>query len=210
MPIDRQPDVLVRELVRTYNDPRVHGRPGAVGAECVYVNATTGRAYHMVKQGDGDTAWEAVFTDGEAGQVVTADLADLAVTPAKLSAALAALIPGAASFSIAAQVGTARDVTIQLRDANLVNLATLALARVWISDAAGGAATGTVPDGGVSIQSGVSLDVITTNKVLDVISTAAGVIVVRITHAAAGTRNYFVNVAIGNMLASSAAVALTN
>lgn len=134
---------------------------------------------------------------------------DGAVTAAKLAAAVQAKVPGTNTLTAAAQAATHRDVTIQLKDIAGANVAAKTVARVWLSDAAAGAPTASAPDVGFTVQTGVLLAAITANKVLDVISDATGVIVVRIDHAGADT-TWFVNVAVGAALASSAGVLIDN
>jgi hypothetical protein len=122
-----------------------------------------------------------------------------------------ATVPGTPSFTIGAQTSSHRDVTIQLKDASGTALAVKALARVWVSDTAGGGATAAAPAGGTSVQTGTTLVAVTANKVFDIISNASGQIVVRLTDATGSINtNWYVNAASGNLVASSAAVNITN
>jgi hypothetical protein len=124
--------------------------------------------------------------------------------------ATAALIVGTPSIAVAAQSTTHRDATIQLKDGAGLALAAPALARVWLSDVAGGAPTAAAPAGGLSFTAGIAEVSETANKVVDVISTAAGVITARLTDATGAINTtWFVNVAIGNQIVS-AAVNITN
>lgn len=135
--------------------------------------------------------------------------ADNIWTAAKLATAVTAKIPGTHTLTPAAQVGTARAVAIQLKDIAGTNVAAKTVARVWLSDAAGGAPTGGAPDGGLAVSVGVSLAVVTAGKVVDVITDANGAVTVTLTHAGADT-TWFVNVAVGSSLVSSAAVLIDN
>lgn len=123
---------------------------------------------------------------------------------------VAALIVGTPSISVAAQSSTHRDATIQLKDGLATALAAKAVARVWLSDAAGGAPTASAPAGGLSFTTGTVVGTVTANKVVDVISDASGVIVARLTDATGSINTtWYVNVAIGNQVVSSA-VNITN
>ncbi len=125
-------------------------------------------------------------------------------------AQVAALIVGTPSITVAAQSSTHRDATIQLKDGSATALAAKAVARVWLSDAAGGAATASAPAGGLSFTTGTVVGTETANKVVDVISDATGVIVARLTDATGSiSTTWYVNVAIGNEVVS-AAVTITN
>lgn len=126
------------------------------------------------------------------------------------SPSTAALIVGLPSISVAAQASTHRDATIQLKDGAGLALAVKAVGRVWLSDAAGGAATASAPAGGLSFTTGTVVGTETANKVVDVISDATGVIVARLTDATGSINTtWYVNIAIGNQVVS-AAVNITN
>lgn len=217
MSIPAEPDRLVQFFVITFTDPRVHGRADPHGSRfCLWVDAATARTYPMIKTGEALTDWAPAAAgvpiataDIEDLAVTTGKLNDLAVTVGKIAAAVTATIPGTPTLTPAAQVGSARAVSIQLKDIAGTNLAAKAQARVWLSDTAGGAPTASAPDGGVAVTAGTQLAAITADKVLDVVSTAAGVITVELTHEGADT-TWFVNVAIGNVVASSAAVLIDN
>jgi hypothetical protein len=119
------------------------------------------------------------------------------------------LVAGTPGISVAAQSGTHRDATVQLKDATGTALAAKAVARIWISDAAAGALTASAPAGGVSFTTGTGLS-LTANKMYDVVSDATGVIVVRLTDATSPVNTtWYVNVAIG-LCVVSAAVNITN
>ena len=104
---------------------------------------------------------------------------------------------------VGAEGGNAILVTITLKDANGVALAAAAKATVWLSDTAGAAPSAVAPSGGTAITTGVALKEHTADVLIDAVSNAAGVIGVTITEA--GAKSYFVNVAIGNVVASSGA-----
>lgn len=124
--------------------------------------------------------------------------------------ATAALIVGTPSITVAAQSATHRDATIQLKDGAGLALAVKGVARVWLSDAAGGAPTASAPAGGLSFTTGTVVGTETANKVVDVISDATGVIVARLTDATGSINTtWYVNVAVGNQVVS-AAVNITN
>lgn len=227
MSIPAEPDRFVQFIPLTFTDPRVAGRADPQGARfCLWVDASTARTYPMVKTGEALTDWapaaagvpiatadieDLAVTTGKINDlaVTTGKLNDLAVTVGKIAAAVTATIPGTPTLTPAAQVGSARAVAIQLKDIAGTNLAAKAQARVWLSDTAGGAPTASAPDGGVAVTDGTEIAAITAGKVLDVVSTAAGLITVELTHEGADT-TWFVNVAIGNVVASSAAVLIDN
>ncbi len=123
----------------------------------------------------------------------------------KADSAFGASLPGTPTFTLGAEIGDARIVTIQLKDLNGANLAAKAKATVWVSDTAGGAPSAAAPDGGSAISAGTLLKEHTAEVLLDAISTAAGVIGLTITESTA--KSFFVNVAVGNVVVSSAAVA---
>lgn len=126
------------------------------------------------------------------------------------SPTVAALIAGVPTVTAVGQSGTHSDATIQLKDGADVDLAAAAVARVWLSDVAGGAPTAAAPAGGLSFTNGTTLVSLTANKVADVISTAAGLITARLTDATGAINTtWYVNVAIGNQIAS-AAINITN
>lgn len=54
-----QSDAVDDYIVRTYNDPRVHGRHAKLGSIVVFVDPATGGAHVLNKQGDGEKDWGA-------------------------------------------------------------------------------------------------------------------------------------------------------
>lgn len=119
-----------------------------------------------------------------------------------LDAVLASIF-GAPKLTVAAQVSTHIDVTIQLKDAAGNPLKTAAKATVWLSDTAG-AVPGTAPSGAVSFTAGTVLKEVTTKVLHEVVSTAAGLVTIRIIGTASTTT--YVNVACGTKSAASGAV----
>lgn len=128
---------------------------------------------------------------------------DASVAAQRTTLGLATPVAGTPTFVVGAEGGNAILVTITLKDVNGVALAAAAKATVWLSDVAGAAPSAVAPSGGTAITTGVSLKEHTAETLIDVISNAAGVIGVTITEA--GAKSYFVNVAIGNVVASSGA-----
>lgn len=123
----------------------------------------------------------------------------------KADSAFGASLPGTPTFTLGAEIANARIVTIQLKDLNNANLAAKAMATVWVSDTAGGAPSAVAPDGGSAVTTGTLLKEHTAEVLLAAISTAAGVIGLTITESTA--KSFFVNVAVGNVVTSSAAIA---
>lgn len=117
----------------------------------------------------------------------------------------AASLPGAAVITATAEVADARVVTVQLKNIDGSNLAAKARATVWISATAGGVPAATPPSSTVSVTAGTLLKEVTTKVLHDVVSDASGVIALSITEA--GAKSFYVNVAIGNVVTSSAAIA---
>lgn len=117
--------------------------------------------------------------------------------------AVLAATPGTPKLTVAAQVSTSIDVTIQLKDITGANLKGKTAALLWLSDTAGGA-IGSAPSGAVTIQTGTDLKEETTKLLHQVMSDVNGVVVIRIIGTSATTT--YVNAAIGNKMASSAAV----
>ncbi len=141
------------------------------------------------------------------GAVGATELGALAVTAGKLAAAVAVKIPSTPTLAVGVEgagAANAIDVTITLKDIAGTTLAAKAMATVWLSDTAGAAPTASAPTGGTSVQTGTLIKAHTAGIMLDVLSSAAGLIVVRLTDS--GTATFYVNVAIGDVIASSAAV----
>jgi hypothetical protein len=124
------------------------------------------------------------------------------------SSLAAGTIAGTPTFSAAAQVGDARVVTVTLRDHAGTALAAAAKATVWLSDTAGAAPSAVAPSGGTAVSAGVALVEHTADVLLEAVSTALGVIGVTITEA--GEKSYFVNVAFGTKVASSAEIVFSS
>ncbi len=114
-----------------------------------------------------------------------------------------ASIFGTPKLTVAAQSSTHIDVTIQLKDAAGAPLKTAAKATIWLSDTAG-AVPGSAPSGAVTFTAGTVLKEVTTKVLHEVVSTAAGLITIRIIGTAATTT--YVNVAAGTKSAASTAV----
>lgn len=118
----------------------------------------------------------------------TLDAADLAV-------------PGTPTFSVGAEAANAIVTTVTLKDIQGATLAQAQVCDVWISDTAGAAPTGTVPDGAVSIGgSGIQLKEVTTKVLHRVKASASGTFTVSITESTA--KSFYLNVAIGAKVAS--------
>jgi hypothetical protein len=81
------------------------------------------------------------------------------------------------SISVATESSNHIAVTIQLDENDGTNIAELFLAHVWLSDTAGGAETGTTPDGDFTATTGTLLEEITADERQLVISDANGTIV---------------------------------
>ncbi|MEY4760318.1 MAG: hypothetical protein RLZZ200_174 [Pseudomonadota bacterium] len=116
------------------------------------------------------------------------------------------LIFGTPTLTVSAEgdgAANAIDVTIQLKDYAGANLAAKAMVTVWVSDTAGGAPSAVAPTGGTSAVTGVFLKEYTTDVLLDAVSDASGVVKVRLTDV--GTPTFYVNVATGAIVTSSAA-----
>lgn len=113
-------------------------------------------------------------------------------------------VPGSASFTAAAEATNAIAVTIQLKDVNGTNLAAKTACKVWLSDTAAAAPSGTAPNGSTSFTTGTTLKEVTTKVLWDVVTDSAGRLVLNITDSGAPT--FYVNVACGAVIASSSAV----
>ena len=100
----------------------------------------------------------------------------------------------AGTFSYGAESSNARLVTLQLTDAQGVNLTERAVVRVYLSQALGGAAiVTTAPPGGVAIgASGAILQTVTTGKDWFFITDATGKVTFTVTDAT-GAATYYPN-----------------
>jgi hypothetical protein len=141
-------------------------------------------------------------TEG-AGGIATADVADSAITSAKvldgtltaadLAAALAALIQGTPTFTVGAEAVDVINIAVQLKDSNGVALAAKHVVRAWLSDTAGAALSGTPPSGTVVIgTNGVIVASLTAKTHLVIITDASGRFDLNITEA--GVKSFFLNV----------------
>jgi hypothetical protein len=127
------------------------------------------------------------------------------VPAAALATADSAKVPGTPTFSLGSETAHARVVTITLKDLAGTTLAAVSPAKVWVSDTAGAAPSGTPPSGATSVTTGVQLKEVTTKVLFEALSNSSGVIALTVTEATA--KSFFVNVAYGGVVASSAAVA---
>lgn len=108
-------------------------------------------------------------------------------------------------YTIAAEVANARDITIQVKDIQGNNLAEVRALEIWLADATNGWETGTAPSGGITVQTGVAMNVPTTNKRLRVMTNSSGVAVIRITES--GTRTWYMACKVGAKPTYSGAIA---
>lgn len=137
-------------------------------------------------------------------------LDDASVAAQRTTLGLATPVLGTPTFVVGAPAGNIITVTVTLKDVNGTALAACAHARVWISDTGGtpfAAPSAVAPSVGMSVTTGLQIAAITLNKVLDVLSTAAGVFAIAVEEA--GVKNYYLNVAVGAVVASSAVLAFT-
>lgn len=132
---------------------------------------------------------------------------DAAASNQRTTLGIATLIAGTPTFVVGAAAGNDITVTATLKDVNAAALGAKAKATVWISDAAGDAPSAAAPDGGVVFGTGTVLKIVTAGVLFEVVSDASGVIALTLTES--GVKNYFVNIAIGNVVASSAVAAFT-
>jgi len=93
-------------------------------------------------------------------------------------------------------------VSIQLRDVKGANLAGKHIARVWLSDTAGGAVTAFVPSATETHIVGVQLDIVVAKAHWVWVSDANGVIGFRLNNSTF-PRTYYVNVEIGGRVYSA-------
>lgn len=144
--------------------------------------------------------------------VDTEDLVDEAVTPAKLSEALADLIPYA-SIAVAAEASDNVDVTITIKDANGAGLAAVHDIGVWLtlSTTTLDPDVTTFPDGGVSVQSADPTDGVEITAAADdvcgrYLTKATGVLVLRFNHTAGALSGLYCVVSIGGRTTVSSAL----
>ncbi len=125
--------------------------------------------------------------------------------PTAVEAASSALVPGSVTISAAAEASHARVVTCTVNDLTATAFATKARATVWVSATAGGVPAATPPSSTTTFGTGTVLKITTADVLFDVVSSAAGVIALTITEATA--KSFYVNVAVGGVVASSSAIA---
>jgi hypothetical protein len=114
------------------------------------------------------TANQTLLTEGSDGGNET-----LAVG---LATSFLALVQGTPTFTVGAEAGNVRNVSVQLKDAGGTNLAAKHLVHAWLSDTDGGTLAATAPDGAVAIgTNGVIVKENTTKKEWTIITSAAGV-----------------------------------
>lgn len=86
------------------------------------------------------------------------------IPAADVSDAVADLIGNSPTITAGAEAANARQVTVQLRDAQGNNLAERRVVRVWLADAQWGGECSAAPDGGVALNTGTLIQGITANK----------------------------------------------
>jgi len=141
-----------------------------------------------------------------AGKVAAADLAAEAVTAVKLAAAVADLLRTAVATVGDEETGAGTiAVTVQVKDAQGNNLAEKTAFCWWLSDAAAGAATATIPSGGVAVTPGVEVTPLLDRMVIWALTDATGAATLTFTEAGALTR-YFNMVLGDDLIAGSQAL----
>ena len=111
------------------------------------------------------------------------------------------------TFSVAAEVSNAIDVTIQLKIVKGDNISEVRVLEVWLADSVGAWETGTAPSTSVGVQTGVAMNVPTALKRLRVMTNASGVAVIRITETSTGT--WYLGAKIQDLVAYSGAITFT-
>lgn len=111
-----------------------------------------------------------------------------------------------ATFTIADEVANARDITVTVKTLETTPgaIASRRVLEIWIADSTSGWETGTVPNGGISVEDGVEMDVLTVDKRLRLMTEADGTARVRITHTSTGT--WYMRVRIGSKVFTSSAI----
>ena len=135
---------------------------------------------------------------------------DASVAAQRTTLGLATPVLGTPTFVVGAPAGNIITVTVTLKDINGTALAACAHARVWLSDTGGtpfAAPSAVGPSVGTSVTTGLQIAVITAKTVLDVVSTAAGVFAIAVEEG--GAKDYYLNVAVGAVVASSGVLAFT-
>lgn len=141
------------------------------------------------------------------GQVASGDIAASAVTAAKLADAVADALP-AATATVGDEDSNNVDVTVQFQDAQGNNLADRCVFFYWLSDAANGAPTSTMPDGGVSVTTGTEIIAAAADALAAAATDANGQAVIRATESGALTR-YFNLIVLNQLVAGSQALVWT-
>lgn len=198
----------VLSLAATLTAPRDVLLPNIDGLTYIVHNNTTG-GFTLTFKVSGQTgvavpagARAEIYCNGtDYVRVLASSVASTDLAPSAL-----ALIPGAPTLTLAAQVSHTRSVTVQLKDSGGTSIAAKRLVRVWLSDSALGGETAAVPDGGVAVTTGVLLRSETTNKHFLVLTDATGAAVIAVTHSVAITYHVIAEFA-GQI--TDAAVALT-
>ncbi len=119
--------------------------------------------------------------------------------------ASSSLVPGSVTISAAAEASHARAVTCTVNDIAGTAFATNVKATVWVSSTAKGVPAATPPSSTTTFGTGTVLKITTADVLFDVVSSAAGAIVLTITEATA--KSFYVNVAVGGVVTSSSAIA---
>lgn len=139
--------------------------------------------------------------------IAAEDIQDDAVEADHLEDALADAI-----LTATATVGTENandiNVTVQVKDAQGNNLAERVCFPYWLSDAAYGATTGTIPSGGVAATTGVAVTALANSTVSWTCTDANGAAVLKFTEAGALTR-YFNMMLGGKLLVGSQSLVWT-
>lgn len=204
----REGDTLADTLWSCTSDATVIGTDDIIFGQMIDAVAPGSITTEMLEAGilSADADGRALFAAGVLNAATFASaVADLAVTAAKLAAAVQIKIAGISTIAVGAPVGDVITATITLKDITGTALAAAAKATIWVSDTAGAAPSAVAPDGGTAITTGVLLKAHTAGVLLEAVSDATGVIAVALTES--GTKNYYVNVAFGNVVISSAVLA---
>ncbi len=162
----------------------------------------------LVGKATAGTGASAAITASTANTVPLYDGTSIAfakVPAAALATADSAKIAGTPTIALGAEASHAIVATITLKDLAGTTKAAVSRATVWISDTAGAAPSGTAPNGATSITTGTQLKEVTTKVLFDVLSNSSGVIAVTVTNTTA--LNFYVNVAYGGVVVSSAVLA---
>lgn len=138
---------------------------------------------------------------------VVVPLAD-AVDLEDITGDLAALIRGV-DIDVGTEASDKIDVTLQAQDARGVDLEEYTLLLCWLSDAAYGAATGTVPNTDATITTGVEIQEVVSKKQFLVLTDATGKAVMRVDNTGGSTHTWYLNVVIGGRVYVSDAITIT-